>query len=42
MKKTFSQLGNDYGYISLRIVNPKTKSTDSPNQYRDQKLKELG
>ena len=37
-----SRVGGDYGYkrVSLRIVNPKTKSTLSPNQYRD-RVKEL-
>jgi len=37
-----SIVGNDYGNrrVSLSIVNPKTKSTLSPNQYRD-RVKEL-
>ena len=31
-----SRVGNDYGTrpVSLRIVNPKTHSTDSPKEYR--------
>ena len=35
-----SRVGNDYGTrpVSLRIVNPKTHSTDSPKNYRS-KLK---